>query len=149
MMNLFWKINGINLFSLLLFLFLFIRTNLLKINFVFVGRLKCRLSLHPGMTQMYQNLKETNEAPPSWYSQKASPIGVRPIETRGERGKRSGKVWLRRLSLGSLWFLIGLVNPKRLKPNLGFRVSWWTVGVISTENLIHQSWITKKRLAIL
>jgi len=54
---------------------------------------------------------------------KASPIGVPSIETRGERGKRSEKARLRRLSLGSLWFLTGLVNPKRLKPNLGFRVS--------------------------
>jgi len=75
---------------------------------------------------------------------KSTPIGVPSIETREERGKRSGKVRLRRLSLGSLWFLAGLVNPKRLKPNLGFRVSWWTVGVMSTENLIHQSLTVQK-----
>jgi len=65
---------------------------------------------------------------------KSSPIGVPPIESREKRGKHNGN--------NQLWCLnsdlTGLVNPKRLKPNLGFRVSWWMMGVISTENIIHQ-----------
>ena len=40
------------------------------------------------------------------------------ISQRARETQQNG--WLRRFSLGLLWFLAGLVNPKRPRPNLGF-----------------------------